>query len=121
VDLLPHHDNLPVTGYNFNNIDLLLRLRRASSLLENVISQAIAATAAATAPAAVEKEKISPSLAAAAAAAAMGEEEEEGRLSLPPSLPPSLHLTMDADALRRIEDGQSPVPVLVVNTLGWTR
>ncbi|EWM30644.1 Glycosyl hydrolase, family 13, all-beta [Nannochloropsis gaditana] len=94
ADLFPHHDNLPATGYNFNNVDLLVRLDRAQTLSRQIFAQALHAWLA------KEQEAIDPS-------------------SPPPSLPSSF--TFNADAARAIDDGQAPVSVLVVNTLGWPR
>ena len=123
MDLLPHHDNLPATGYNFNNADLLLRLRRASSLLEGVLSQAVAAAAGEDeeGESSSLSSSLPPPLATAATATTATAAVEEASPSLLPALPPFLHLTMDPEALRGIEDGQPPVPVWVVNSLGWPR
>jgi hypothetical protein len=45
VDLLPHHDNIVATGVNFNNVDMMVRLRRASRALQAVVAGATAALA----------------------------------------------------------------------------
>lgn len=45
VHLMPHHDNLPATGYNFNNADLEVNLRRSLQGLDLVMAEALAALA----------------------------------------------------------------------------
>jgi hypothetical protein len=39
VDLMLHHDNLPATGYNFNNVDITERVRRATKALQDAIAE----------------------------------------------------------------------------------
>lgn len=83
VNLMPHHDNLPATGYNFNNVDLEVNLRRACASLEAVIAKATSS------------------------------------MATPDGSPGSM--TTDPDVLRTIDDGQALVPVVLVNSAGWSR
>ncbi len=174
VDLMPHHDNLPATGYALNNADLVrfplcfwdmymcvyvcvyvcvcecvvgrmthvmgcfthvyvravashdsltfvsitlnvqaVRLARAEAQLQRALAQAATALMEATTN---NNSNHSRQHQDCSRRKSKGKGKGKGSSSDPP-----LALTADVTALQSLEDGQPPVPLLLVNSLGWAR
>jgi len=167
VDLMPHHDNLPATGYALNNADLVrfplcfwdmyvcacvcvivgrmthvmgcfthvyvravashdsltfisitlnvqaVRLARAEAQLQGALAQAATALMEATTN---NNSNHSRQHQHCSRRKSKGKGKGKGSSSDPP-----LALTADVTALQSLEDGQPPVPLLLVNSLGWAR